>query len=122
MKLKQLIGPFSQNAKQYIDEDNGGIILNLTNIVYLQIGVEHPHSAPISEIDWDNENNFITLAINELESNFNNTILEDTNQRRFILSDKDILEFYYNRSRIHLHIWDNNNPYLIVNIAYKTAD
>ena len=122
MKLYQLKGPFSQTAKQYIDTDNGGIILNFTNITYMQIGIECPHSIPVSEVDFDNEEQFITLAINEFESNFDNTITADTTQRRFILSDKDILEFRYNKARVHLHIWDNDNPYMIINIAYQDTD
>lgn len=45
MKFEQYIGPFTSDT----------IILNKRNVTYLQIGIEHPQSIPISEISENND-------------------------------------------------------------------
>jgi hypothetical protein len=43
MILQQKIGPFTNNE----------VIFDLENVTYLQLGVERPHSVPLSEIELD---------------------------------------------------------------------
>ena len=64
MKAKQFIGPFS--AGQSID-------LGLSGVTYVQIGIEHPHSIPISE--------------------FTPTVILSINNTNYCITEKDILEF-----------------------------
>ena len=40
MKIDQYIGPFTSN-----------LVFNRRNVTYLQIGIEHPHSIPLTEIE-----------------------------------------------------------------------
>ena len=122
MKLKQLIGPFPNQEE---------IKLDLENVVYMQIGIEHPHSIPLSEIEFFNPkpaskledfNWPIIVTINEEYANMNDSTRDETIQRFFVFSEKDILEFRYNQANIHLKIKPNSDPYIIINLAYKTAD
>lgn len=91
MKAKQFIGPFSTG--QSID-------LGLSSVTYLQIGIEHPHSIPISEQEPE-----VILSINNVT---------------YSITDKDILEFEnLNLSNLSIVIEEANNPYFIINIAYE---
>lgn len=91
MKAKQFIGPFSTG--QSID-------LGLSNVTYLQIGIEHPHSIPISEQEPE-----VILSINNIT---------------YSITDKDILEFeYLNLSNLSIVIEEADNPYFIIDIAYE---
>ena len=92
MKVKQLLYPTSTGQ------------ITLRNVTYLQIGVERPHSAPISEIEDFN----VVLSINGIT---------------YTVTDKEILEFgdvYF--TTLSINILDANNPYLIVDLGYRTAD
>ena len=108
MKLEQYIGPFTANQ----------VIFNKSNVNYLQLGIEHPYSIPISELeDIENENDWpIIVAINSSTPGI-------ITQKDFIISDKDILELKPNGlSNITVIIKENiNNPYLIINAAYEDA-
>jgi len=94
MRLEQYVGPFSTNQ----------VIFNKSNVKYLQLGIEHPHSIPLSEFDWP-----IVLSID--------------NSTDFVLTTKDILEFKpMNRETITVTIKKGqDNPYLIINAAYEDA-
>ena len=41
MRLQQKIGPFTNNE----------VLFNIKNVRYLQLGIEHPHSIPLSELE-----------------------------------------------------------------------
>lgn len=111
MRLEQYIGPFTSNQ----------VIFNKDNVDYLQLGIEHPHSIPISELDDFTENEWpIIISINSLDSN-------RITSKDFIITEKDILEL-----KIHNEIEENfnikiiikdkiDNPYLIFNTAYEDA-
>lgn len=108
MKFEQYIGPFTSDT----------IILNKRNVTYLQIGIEHPQSIPISEIpenndviDWP-----IIIGINRSSNNSNFT------EKDYIITDKDILEFELNHETVNITIYENENPYLIINVAYEDAN
>lgn len=91
MKTKQFIGPFS--VGQLID-------LGLSNVTYIQIGIEHPHSVPISE-----QESTVILLINNVT---------------YAITEKDILEFEnLNLSNLSIVIEEANNPYFIIDIAYE---
>lgn len=107
MKLEQFIGPFTTNQ----------IVFNKSNVSYLQLGIEHPHSIPISELDDFTEQDWpIVIAINSSTPNL-------ITQKDFIITTKDILELKPNGlSTITVRIKENiNNPYLIINAAYEDA-
>lgn len=108
MRLEQYIGPFTTNQ----------VIFNKSNVSYLQLGIEHPHSIPLSELEnIENENSWpIVVAIN---SSTSNTIT----QRDFVITTKDILELKPSGlATITITIKDKiNNPYLIINAAYEDA-
>ena len=103
MKLKQLIGPFKEHNQS----------INIPNVNYIQIGIEHPHSIPISEINLDNWP--IIIGINTLNNSINK-------QQNFIMHEKDILEFRYNKASINIWVEPISNPYLIINIAYEDTN
>ena len=47
------------------------------------------------------------------------------NGKRYSITDRDILEFSnfeLSKSQLDLRILDINNPYLIIDLAYETAD
>ena len=97
MKTIQLIYPKSSNV-------------SLENVVYCQIGIEHPHSIPISEIFNDN-----FQAILRIGESVNNSKI-------YTITDKEILEFgnmHFNS--LYIKTLDISNPYLIIDIAYKEA-
>lgn len=93
MKVKQFIGPFSVNE-----------VLNLNfpnNANFVKIGIEYPHSIPISE----NITIPILLSINGIE---------------YAITEKDILEFEnLNMSQLVIIIKKINSPYFIIDIAYE---
>lgn len=107
MRLQQFIGPFTNNQ----------VLFNINNVSYMQLGIEHPHSIPLSELE-SLEDNQVIVGIYTSE--------EDSNaitQKDFIIFEKDILEFRLNgRKTIKVVIRQNiNNPYLIINAAYEDA-
>lgn len=90
---------------QIIYPNDTSIVLN--NVAYLQIGIERPHSIPISEFPSYTDFNVI-LRIQGKE---------------YIVTDRDVLEFgdiYF--PTLNIEIVDANNPYLIIDLAYETAD
>ena len=98
MKLEQYIGPFTANQ----------VIFNKSNVKYLQLGIEHPHSIPLSE--FENDDWPIIFSID--------------NYTDFVLTTKDILEFKPMGSQQALIITikeGQDNPYLIINAAYEDA-
>lgn len=95
MKMQQFVGPFQESTK----------VLNAENVTYLQIGVEHPYSIPILELD---DNNW--------------PIIVSINSQDFVITDKDILELKLDHESITITIYENLNPYVIINIAYENAN
>jgi len=98
MKIKQFVGPFSN--------DNGSRSLPLEEIgnrKIVQIGIERPQSIPISE---ENTQQAILKINNDLYS----------------IGELDVLEFenlYAYASKMSIDVVDVTNPYLIINIAYE---
>lgn len=95
MKMQQFVGPFQESTK----------VLNAENVTYLQIGVEYPYSIPILELD---DNNW--------------PIVVSINSQDFVITDKDILELELNHESITVTVYENLNPYVIINIAYENAN
>ncbi len=74
------------------------------NLAVLQIGIQRPWSTLLTE-----------------SINFSTPIY--INEHEYIITDKDILEFSnLNIKNLKIEIKEKMNPYLIVDIAYKTAD
>lgn len=98
MRFIQEIGPFDSYQR----------VFDKSNVNYLQLGIEHPYSIPISVLE-ENDDWPILLKINEKD---------------FYIGQLDLLEFKLNHSSIHIDL-DNtyydtqNDPYLIINIAYE---
>ena len=91
MKAKQFIGPFS--AGQSID-------LGLSGVTYVQIGIEHPHSIPISESAP--------------------TVILSINNTNYCITEKDILEFeQLDLDQLSITVQEANNPYFIIDIVYE---
>ena len=91
MKSKQFIGPFSSGES---------LDLGLSSVKYIQIGIESPHSIPISETSP-----VIVLSINNVD---------------YEIGEKDILEFEnLNLSQLSIIAKKINNPYVIIDIAYE---
>lgn len=91
MRAKQFIGPFS--AGQSID-------LGLSGVTYVQIGIEHPHSIPISESAP--------------------TVILSINNTNYCITEKDILEFeQLDLDQLSITVQEANNPYFIIDIAYE---
>ena len=91
MRAKQFIGPFS--AGQSID-------LGLSGVTYVQIGIEHPHSIPISESAP--------------------TAILSINNTNYCITEKDILEFeQLDLDQLSITVQEANNPYFIIDIAYE---
>ena len=108
MRLEQYVGPFTTNQ----------VVFNKSNVSYLQLGIERPHSIPISELDdINNDSDWpIVVAINS-------STPEITTTKDFVITTKDILELKPNGlTTITVTIKDNiDNPYLIINAAYEDA-
>lgn len=97
MKFFQYIGPFISNQT-----------ITIQDATFLQIGVEKPQSAPISEIsDWPPS---FTIGINKGNQQ---------NERDFLITDRDVLEFELNHESVNLIIYEYQDPYLIINVAYE---
>ena len=105
MKLDQFIGPFTSN-----------LVLNRSDVTYLQIGVEHPHSTPISEINEDEYGNIEWPIIVSINKGNQQT------ERDFIITEKDLLEFELNHEPVNIIIHKNLDPYIIINVAYEDAN
>lgn len=107
MRLEQYIGPFTSNQ----------VIFNKSNVNYLQLGIENPHSIPISELEDFTESNWpIIITVNSEDPN-------KITQRDFLITEKDILELklgILNTVTIKIKK-GQNNPYLIINAAYEDA-
>ena len=95
MKMQQFVVPFQESTK----------VLNAEHVTYLQIGVEYPYSIPILELD---DNNW--------------PIVVSINSQNFVITDKDILELELNHESITVTVYENLNPYVIINIAYENAN
>ena len=121
MIFKQFRGPFTKdNNNRYTitlpSQSEQGIKLS-----YLQIGIEHPHSIPISEFEKEAElsdgsiQKKITypciISINDLQ--------QQSSIQQFLLTERDVLEF----TDLSIGSFEieflQNNPYLIVNVAYE---
>lgn len=105
MRMEQYIGPFNSN-----------LTLNKQNVTYLQIGIEHPHSIPISELEESNNNIQwpIIIGINKSSNN--------QSEHDYIITENDSLELELNHETINIIIYENKNPYLIINVAYEDAE
>lgn len=90
MKIKQFVGPFS----------NGSLSLGIGNRKIIQIGIERPHSIPISE---DNTQKIIL----------------DINDESYSIGELDILEFENLYANMPIVVREVTNPYLIIDIAYE---
>lgn len=108
MKFEQYVGPFTSNT----------LILNKRNVTYLQIGIEHPHSIPLSEIPENNDNIRWPIIVS-INKNLNNV---GFTQKDYIITENDILEFELNHDTVDIIIHKNENPYLIINVAYEDAN
>lgn len=96
MKNLQFIGPFTGDGWRVL-------ATSLTDVTYLQIGVEIPHSTPI-QVDADFH---IYIRINSTE---------------YVINSNDILEFAeLNMDSIRIEVKNNSNPYVIIDVAYETA-
>jgi hypothetical protein len=97
MKALQFTYPFETNP----------IVVNLAGAKYMQIGIECPHSIPLSEIPINGSNVGYSLSVN-------------INGKDYNVTDKDILEFSdLDRSEVRVLINEPDNPYIIVDIAYE---
>lgn len=106
MIFVQKRGPFESNTTVF--EPSGPIKLR-----YLQIGIEYPHSIPISEYEVDANNKVTYPGI------FN---INDSSEY-YVLTEKDVLEFsnltlekitvYFSSKKIY------SNPYLTINVSYE---
>lgn len=79
----------------------------LSNVTYLQIGIHRPYNIPIAEISEYTDFKSIVKINNNI----------------YTITDKDILEFgdiYF--TSLSIEILDVNNPFLIIDLAYETAD
>lgn len=91
MKSKQFKGPFS------VDES---IDLGLSGVKYVQIGIEYPHSIPISEATPST-----VLSINNIN---------------YYITEKDTLEFeQLNLDELSIIVREANDPYIIIDVVYK---
>jgi len=102
MKTKQFIYPIPGNK------------IVLQNINCVQIGIEAPHSFPITELNTSTQDLEVVLRIQDSETG---------RGIDYIVTDKDILEFsYIYYIDLSITIIKTNNPYLIIDIGYTTAD
>ena len=110
MILKQYIGPFAKGETIATIGDE-----SLKNVTFLQLGVECPHSIPLSEMDLENDTSWpIRITINAEDSQYENT-------RDYLITDKDILELKIQAPKLTLKILKETSPYFIINAAYETA-
>ncbi len=115
MILQQKIGPFTNNE----------VIFDLENVTYLQLGVERPHSVPLSEIELDENDdgafNNSSWPIKIGIKKHKDETISSMYHRYFIFSEKDILEMRMNSESISVIVEEIDNPYLIINAAYEIA-
>ena len=98
MKIKQFIGPFTNNSQI----DVGSSLPSGTT--YVQIGVEHPRTPPYSEIN-KSVGYPVILNINSVD---------------YVVTERDILEFSnLNTRNMVIIIKDTKDPYLLINIGYE---
>lgn len=100
-------------TQQIIYPKDTSIILN--DVAYLQIGVERPYSIPISET--------IIKQNGQWSEIYEFNLVLSINGKDYSVSDRDILEFgdvYFNPLRISIK--ETNDPYLIIDLAYETAE
>lgn len=110
MILKQYVGPFAKGDIIATIKDD-----SLKNVTFLQLGVECPHSIPLSEIDLENDAGWpIRITINEEDTQYKNT-------RDYLITDKDILELKIQAPKLTLEILKETSPYFIINAAYEIA-
>lgn len=89
-------------TKQYKYPFSNSFPIQLKDIIALQIGIHRPWVSPL------NEEFIIPIEIDN---------------QKYSLTDRDILEFSYLYARkVTITIEEIENPYLIIDIAYKTAD
>ena len=74
------------------------------NAKYIQIGIERPHNIPIS-LPYEPFSTPIRI-----------------NNRRYAITDKEILEFGNIYGTFTIEVLEKNNPYLIIDLAYEIAD
>lgn len=99
MKIKQFIGPFTNNSQ--IDVGS-----SLSGATFVQIGIEHPRTPPYSEIDKNVEYPYpVILNINSVD---------------YVITERDVLEFSNLSARnMNIIIKDIKNPYLLINVGYE---
>lgn len=122
MIFKQFRGPFTKDDNnQYTitlpSQSDQGIKLS-----YLQIGIEHPHSIPISEFEEEEKK----LPDGSIQKRISypciisiNDLQQQSPIQQYLLTERDVLEF----TNLSLGSFTikilQNNPYLIINIAYE---
>lgn len=123
MWFTQRVGPFK----------SGQVIFNKKNVNYLQIGIEHPHSIPISryenlvsddEVIIEYPGSIVVTTENDTKFPIIFSLNKGTNQnqRDFVVTEKDIFETRFNAESVIITTSDIKDPYLIINIAYEDAN
>ena len=101
MIFTQYRGPFNKSLILSDISSSGSPV----KLKYLQIGIEYPHSIPISEFE-ENDYSYI-ISIND---------------SRYLITERDVLEFS-NLSVTSFKIdFLKNSRYLIVNVTYEEAN
>ena len=121
MIFKQFRGPFTKDDNnQYTiklpSQSDQGIKLS-----YLQVGIEHPHSIPISEFEEEEK-----LPDGSIQKKITYPCIISINDfqpqspiQQYVLTERDVLEFTdISMGSLEIEILQDN-PYLIVNVAYE---
>ena len=97
MYVKQFVGPFSKDINPFKD------LNKIRNRKLVQIGIERPHSIPISEENTQK----IILKINDQSFSIGETDILDVSSKNILIGEVDI------------SVQEISNPYLIIDIAYE---
>lgn len=107
MKTIQLYYPFD-----FSELDN----LNVSNVVYMQIGIEQPQSMPYFSFTEENQN---------LSDQQTVSISSSLVDAPYLVTDKDVLEWSelftqsLNTNMVLENLSDYNKRYLIIDIGYE---
>lgn len=81
---------------------------------YLQIGIEHPHSIPLSEIEDDSSFPFFSGETRSYP------FVCRINGDSYLITERDVLEFSnLTLASFSITFVDPSDPYLIVNVSYE---
>ena len=122
MIFEQHRAPFSSEPISFGNKNN-------KTIRYFRIGIENPHSIPLSEMDLDHSSIDANYLIFQIEYG---TGAEKTTDS-YLITENDVLEFsnlnitnfalsFISDSEKRYNYIHKYNPYLIVNIAYEEAN